>query len=67
VAFTKIQHASTQDDKKEMIKNLSTLQPFCHKERRCHSAFQKIIKSPLDKLNIVALTEWLNYHKKDYQ
>ena len=57
-------HASRQDDEKEMIKNLSTLQPFSHKEGRCHSAFQKITKSPLDKLNIVALTEWLNYHKK---
>ncbi|CAB4011416.1 Hypothetical predicted protein [Paramuricea clavata] len=54
-------HASRQDDEKEMIK---TLQPFCHKERRCNSGFQKITKSPLDKLNIVALTEWLNYHKK---
>ena len=57
-------HVSKKNDEDEMIKILNTLQPFSHTNGRSHSSFQKITKSPLDKLNIVALNQWLNHHKK---
>lgn len=57
-------HASREEDEKEMIKILSQLQPFKFQEGRYHKAYHSISKSVLDKLDIVALTEWLNKHKR---
>ena len=55
-------HVSKKNED-ETIKILNTLQPFSHTKGQSHSSFQKITKSPLDKLNIVALNQWLNHQK----
>jgi hypothetical protein len=46
-------HASRQDDEKEMINNLSTLQPFATKKEGVTAHFKR-----LQKAHLISLTSW---------
>jgi hypothetical protein len=52
-------------DEKEMIEDLTRLDPFNHEPGRCHDSFPSIKSCPLKYLNVVEFHQWLEKHKKE--
>ena len=61
---TRHTHASTTQTIKEMIKILQMVNPLAHQPGRSLRSFPNISKSPLDKLDVTALHQWLTKNKK---
>jgi hypothetical protein len=49
-------------DEKEMIEDLTRLDPFNHEPGRCHDSFPSIKSCPLKYLNVVEFHQWLKAH-----
>ena len=61
---TRHTHASTTQTIKEMITILQMVNPLAHQPGRSLRSFPNISKSPLDKLDVTALHQWLTKNKK---
>ena len=57
-------HADKHNDEIEMIEIVHKTRPFTFNPGREFKSFTGIAKSPLEKLNISLLSEWLTHHKK---
>lgn len=57
-------YTDKRNDEMEMIEIIHKIKPFTFKTGREYKSFSGITKSPLEKLNIVLLNQWLTDHKK---
>ncbi len=55
---------SNKDDINEMITIIHAVKPFDYQPDRKMLSFTNVCKSPLEKLNVKALHDWLSMHKK---
>ena len=67
VAKVSVQHATRDSlkDEKEMVEDLTKINPFHHVDMRSHKHFPDIKRSPLLYLRIVDFHKWLEKHKKE--
>jgi hypothetical protein len=67
VTKVSVQHATRDSlkDEKEMVEDLTKINPFHHIDMRSHKHFPDIKRSPLLYLRIVDFHKWLEKHKKE--